>query len=140
MRGRGTCKKHQPNTCRENARSAILSCANAVWEHRWENIQPPDACGSSHDARPPHANVEHWGPPGIPSHLGGMLNNNIKRSLEYSACCIRPGNPRELRFSVSVNVSGDRGCSRTHILESDYRADCAKLRSQGLCSPTRTNP
>jgi hypothetical protein len=90
LKGRGGCPSSAfANDCRRRARDAIISCAVGIWAERWNRRVPPDKCESADNTRPPHAGVTRWGFPDISSSVRATLTNDVKRSLEHAACCVR---------------------------------------------------
>jgi hypothetical protein len=135
LNGRGGCPSTvYANDCRRRARDAIISCAVGIWAERWNRRVPPDKCESADNTRPPHAGVTAWGAPGTPSSVRTTLINDVKRSLEHAACCIRQPTARQLNFKVELRVTGDTRCSHARdLIGTHYEADCQQLRNQGLC-------
>ena len=126
LKGRGKCKnRFQKNTCRRNARDAILSCGRAIWNERWSRIVPLEQCETADNGRPPHAGVTWWN---TRIHRG-----DIKSSIEFEACCKMKPKAQSFNVSVFLRSSGDAGCEHGSTLVSTYENNCTRLRAQGLC-------
>jgi hypothetical protein len=135
LKGRGTCRNAlYANECRRNARDAIRSCAQGIWAERWNKKIPISVCETADNGRAPHAGVTAWGHDHISAAARARITGDVKRALEYTACCVLQKTARQVNFSVYLAVHGDTGCGHDSLLVGQaYEANCAQLRSQGLC-------
>ena len=144
LTGRGYCRnKLKANDCRKKAKSAIIGCVEAIWAKRWYKAVPTDKCTTFDlGGRPPFAKLESWGPSTeIPARHRKKMTGDIKRVIEYTACCVQHPTARSLKTRVFLLTSGEGACYETRQITGAYGSDCAALRRQGLCGkPRRTNP
>lgn len=135
LNGRGGCRSSAyANDCRRHARDAIISCAVGIWAERWNRRVPLDKCESANNTRPPHAGVTGWRIPGLSSSVRATLTNDVKRSLEHTACCSLHPTARQLSFKVELRVLGGTRCDHIRdLIGTNYEASCRQLRNQGLC-------
>lgn len=131
--GRGRCKnKLKANDCRRQARDLIVKCGKDLWAKRWSKSVPP-SCAAAPSGSRPYARIKTWGSEGVWSAVRAKLKNDVKRSVEHSACCVLRPTDRQVNFSVYLAVHGDKGCRHKSFVANTYKANCENLRAQGLC-------
>ncbi|MDX1401662.1 MAG: hypothetical protein R3245_07060, partial [Kiloniellales bacterium] len=82
---------------------------------------PPPNCGSPNTGRPPHGYIIDW----------GKYTADIKKQLEYTACCRRRTNAQSLVFDVYLSLQGDKRCPHNGYVVKGYRVDCKKAKDAG---------
>jgi hypothetical protein len=103
---RGGCGNVVPNRCRRRARGHAQECMSQHWQDRWERERPA-VCSNSHGVE-------------------GYSIDDIKRSLELTACCTAgaPAQAREVVVAVRGVTTGNTECPGVRQYSTTYTMDC----------------
>lgn len=143
IEGSGKCShKGQANTkCRPKARDAAVKCARAIWRSGTNTV--PRECG-----RGANASIRKWAP-SQPSNIQTSTFGNIKKAIQYQACCrVHPTvvkgrffvqylsrSPHTVHFTNGKERRDNRAqkaCNHSELLAT-YAVNCAILAADGLC-------
>lgn len=125
FRGKGRCKKTNPNACREQARRALKQCYEQHWDSRWDR-ETPQICTSKA--------VERYG------------IDDLKTAMEKTVCCSkRSASHDNVKVALYGVTAGDQGCfgkgkarvfkdnkAKLHRIAPEYKMNCPAIRSK-LC-------
>jgi hypothetical protein len=112
---RGQCGKLVPNRCRERARGHAQDCMKAHWDTRNTNAGiRPSLCTNS-------------------KGVEGYTINDIKKRLEFMACCSHEKSGtaasswRKVVVSLRGVTTGDKKCPGVLNFSTTYKIDCTAV-------------